>query len=498
MEPRYQALEKEVAGQQIPPVPPTYTPGPAPTLQDAQKQTMEQGWVTAAMFLGVLGGAMTRRPITNALAAFTGMANGLEEGNQKKFDDNMKTWEAENKRAQEATQNAQRRYENILKNNALSIEQKKIMMQIEGYRWDDLAVVRTAEQKGLEELGHIVDGRDKFLGDLDRTTGTAGKSMQQQMWDTQARAWVQSPEGQQRAQAIAEYRYPPVTTLGRTGYQGSVNQALMDRVFQINPGYDDTQWEGKKAGAKVAGTTDERVRQRTEIAFAVGPESRSVRSLNVAIDHLDAMEKWASALKNNDIQTINRIKNYLITEFGGAAPNNLMAARQIVGGEIVKAISNNGGGVTERQEAQKYFSTANSPEQIAQLSAVYRRLLAGQMNGLEQQYIGGGGAGEKFEQTKLLPRTREALTLARTQDIPDIADEALAGHINRLANQMDKFLKAVATGTAEQIESAAPGPAAAGEAGAKAATSVGGYISDVWSRAQRKGWSLTPLDERPQ
>ena len=86
------------------------------------------------------------------------------------------------------------------------------------------------------------------------------------------------------AKAIAEYRRAPLTGFALRSPGAA---AMMRRVEELNPSYD----------AKNYATA-----QRTNNSFAVGVEGRTVRSFNVAIDHLDTLKDAADALKNNDIK----------------------------------------------------------------------------------------------------------------------------------------------------------------------------------------------------
>jgi len=175
------------------------------------------------------------------------------------------------------------------------------------------------------------------------------------------------------AKTIAEGKAPmPSPWVMRSEY----GKKLMERVLTINPEYDAATFGG---------------RQRAVGVFSGGPEGRSTRSMNVAIEHLDSLDKLVSALHNGDIQIINRIKQEYTKQFGGTAPTNFDSAKHIVGQEIVKAIVANGGSMAERQEAGAQISRANSPQQLKGVIDTYIDLLGGQLRGLEKQYRGTTG-----------------------------------------------------------------------------------------------------------
>ncbi|MGH8259834.1 MAG: hypothetical protein ACREUG_09100, partial [Steroidobacteraceae bacterium] len=60
--------------------------------------------------------------------------------------------------------------------------------------------------------------------------------------------------------------------------------------------------------------------------------------------------------------------------------------RQIVAGEIVKAIVATGGGMGEREEAASNINAASSPQQLAGVIGTYQQLLTGKLQALGHQY----------------------------------------------------------------------------------------------------------------
>lgn len=170
------------------------------------------------------------------------------------------------------------------------------------------------------------------------------------------------------AQMIASGQLPPLSSFAIAKPRG---QQIMARVSEINPEYDATDFSAKK---------------KAQGDFASGKEGRSIRSFNVALEHLDTLGGLADALKNGDAPLINKISNAYATQTGGTAPNNFDAAKKIVGDEIVKAIVGAGGGVADRKAASDTIDAAKSPDQLAGVIAQYKELMTGQLTGLKQQY----------------------------------------------------------------------------------------------------------------
>lgn len=169
-------------------------------------------------------------------------------------------------------------------------------------------------------------------------------------------------------------------------------------------------------------------------AFDSGPQANTVRSLNVAIQHLDVLGGLADALHNGNIQAVNRFGNAIATETGNAAPTNFNAAKAIVGDEIIKAIVGSGGALADRENAQNQINAANSPAQLTQIVKTYKALMAGQLHGLRKQYENSTGR-DDFN-AKLFPETVQQLEAVaapkavaplNAQNLPRVAPPAPAG-----------------------------------------------------------------------
>lgn len=191
------------------------------------------------------------------------------------------------------------------------------------------------------------------------------------------------------AQMIANNQIPMLSGYALKSPWG---QAVVGRVRDLNPQYAGADYGSNAAALK---------------QFTSGKNGNTVRSLNVAVQHLDQLGALAQALSNGDVPAINRISNWWKTNTGQAAPTNFNAGKKLVADEIVKAIVGSGGGVADREEASKSINAAGSPAQLAQVIETYQGLLTGQLNGLRQQYQTATGR-DNFE-TLLLPETRSKL-----------------------------------------------------------------------------------------
>ena len=150
------------------------------------------------------------------------------------------------------------------------------------------------------------------------------------------------------------------------------------------------------------------VEQSTLRAFSAGPEGRSVRSFNTAVDHLDTMSKLATALENNDIRVFNTVANAFAKGVGVAAPTNFDTAKSIVGGEVAKALAGSSMALKDREEIRDTISRANSPAQLAGSVRTLQELMGGQLKSLKQQYQ--TGTNRKDFDAKLSPRARQVVS----------------------------------------------------------------------------------------
>jgi hypothetical protein len=191
-------------------------------------------------------------------------------------------------------------------------------------------------------------------------------------------------------------------------------------LIQANPGLTPAQIADKVAtgGAERAGTA------ATIKAFDIGQQGNSVRSFNVGLSHLDTLDELATALQNKDLKVINRIGNAWAAETGQSAPTSFDAARNIVGDEIVKAVTGSAGALGDREAAAATISKINSPQSLKDVIKTYKTLMVGQLTGLKQQFVSAGGKPESFD-AKLSPETKKFLaTEKRTPATPPPATNA--------------------------------------------------------------------------
>ncbi|PDT74121.1 hypothetical protein CO675_26995 [Bradyrhizobium sp. C9] len=202
--------------------------------------------------------------------------------------------------------------------------------------------------------------------------------------------WLKSqpPDVQAYIKKIADYEIDPRTTSIKGGHR----EQVLSAVAQYDPTYDQNSF-----GSRAKAMRD----------FATGTQGNAIRSFDVAIDHLDTLQKYSDALKSGDVRLINSLRNKWLTETGSALPTNVQAVAPIVGAEVSKAIIGSNNALADREELRKPLQIANSPEQISGAIQGYKGLMAGQLKGLKKQYE--DTTGKKDFDSRVRPATRSAL-----------------------------------------------------------------------------------------
>jgi hypothetical protein len=170
--------------------------------------------------------------------------------------------------------------------------------------------------------------------------------------------------------AILEHRAAPPS--GNT----TRSSQLMQIVQAADPTYDAQQYKTK---------------QGIETAFTAGLPSRTLKSINVADDHLKVLNNTISALQNGDVKLLNQLGNTIATQMGAPAPTDFNGVKTIVADELVKAILGGAGALGDRKAIQETISSASSPDQLRSMIKRYQEMMEGQRTGLAEQYKSGGG-----------------------------------------------------------------------------------------------------------
>jgi hypothetical protein len=90
---------------------------------------------------------------------------------------------------------------------------------------------------------------------------------------------------------------------------------------------------------------------------------------------------------------------------GDPAPTNFEGVKELVGDEIIKAVTGGAGALGDREGIKKTLDAANSPEALNSILDQYRDLSVGQLKTFRRRYE--FGTGRKDFDEMLAPETRE-------------------------------------------------------------------------------------------
>lgn len=193
----------------------------------------------------------------------------------------------------------------------------------------------------------------------------------------------------------------------------ALRQSVLNRAAEIGgQGADGaTVAPADIAGNIVSNKQDVGMQTKAVKDFSTGVQGKQVNAFNTAIDHLSTMDKLTDALQGGDTKAVNAIANTIASQTGSPAPTNFNAAKQIVTSEVIKAVVASGGGVKEREEAERNFAAAGSPAQLKGVINTYKQLLGGQLNSLGLQYE--NTTGRKDFDKKLTGDAKQAFSSVR-------------------------------------------------------------------------------------
>ena len=190
------------------------------------------------------------------------------------------------------------------------------------------------------------------------------------------------------AKSIAEYRVPPMSG---TALLKPRNAAIMQRVMELNPNYQAQKYK----------EVDSALRQ-----YDTGKAGEAIKSFNRSILHLGNLEKMVDALQNGNTKVFNKLSNSWKEETGGTAPGDFVSVSQIVGDELVKAVTGSAGALGDREELKATLSQSKSPAQLRSIINRYKELMGDNLIVQEQGYRSATGLND-FEDRLLTAAARE-------------------------------------------------------------------------------------------
>lgn len=395
-----------------------------------------ESYIQQLSAMGAIGSGEVRQRATRALRQISGLINQ----SNKDYAGEIKQWDTEHKEIMKISSDQAKDIEAVWANPKMSFAEKQLETQLLSVERRDEALMSfshdpqqieqlmTQRVEIAQRLGQLKSQVDQRAGSgllsdqtidgmVDQILAGSKRSdilqhlkqedasrVENRLYEVMRERNIDPAEFQRRqaagdmdptdsgiARAIANYQQPALTTFGSRSPQ---HRAIMEEVYRINPDY---KVNGYKVMADFSGS---------------GKHADTMRSMNVAIDHMDALDQLSSAMKSGNYRLINQAKALFKIQTGSAAPTNLQEAAAFVGSEVQKALA--ASTQAERLEAASHFgNVGNSPEQATGATATARRLLAGQLDGLRRQYKNGTGL-DNFDDL-LDPRTVQVLDATRNR-----------------------------------------------------------------------------------
>jgi hypothetical protein len=312
------------------------------------------------------------------------------------------------KRIEDAIAKGPAEFTRLLNESKLGTEKFMEMNKPHYVNQDTGAGGRTLTSPGLGGAATVVPGSEftKTMTFADRIA-QKNANLAQQRLDQETATGVLTPQSLDVAANV--YLQTGQLPQGMGKSASGLRTQVMNRATELSTGKPAAD----VAGGIVEAKQDVASRGKAVKDFSTGTQGRQVNAFNTAIDHLGTMDKLSDALQNGDIKAFNALGNTIARQTGVPAPTNFDAAKQIVTSEVIKAVVASGGGVTERQEAERNFANANSPAQLKGLINTYQDLLGGQLKSLSLQYE--NTTGRKDFDKKLTPAAQSVVARVRSE-----------------------------------------------------------------------------------
>lgn len=416
------------------PPPPEQQRLPAPPSMDPQRyQQNALAFVGVMAVMGALAGKFTRNAGNASLNAFAGAVKGFQTGNLEAYEQKSKEWQQTTEQMLKNNKMVLDKYRAVLDNKSLNIEQQMMASKLIAAEYQDKIAFDALDAGNYTMFAQLYDkkvrAQDKTVESFLKLRGTKFHETEENQGKARL---LETPEAQAYIQGLEpgpRMKYegflktygsgaPPLSPAGASaGGSGARNQIFADwkNNYTKENGHPPSPDEQKRflqsmttVRSAPAMALQKYIEEHPEASpediaqfaahysseqkatrdFGSGTQGNAIRSFSVALDHLDVAEQLGQALKNGDNQRVNALRNTIKEQFEGwEGAVDFNFAKKIVGDEITKSILGSGAGTgQDREDIQKAFSSANSPQQLEGVIRTAKRLMAGQLRGLKQQY----------------------------------------------------------------------------------------------------------------
>lgn len=233
-----------------------------------------------------------------------------------------------------------------------------------------------------DRVGNDPVGAQAF--DPSKILGTMGKHGEEFL------PYIQDPMERQLVQDVGDgIANLDVATSRATMAGGSLNRSQLAMLaHQYNPMWSENMSTANATAAR---------------RFYIDNGNR-IQSFNAVAAHLDLAQRYATALQNGDVKTLNYLKNVWGEQFNNPAPGNFQQLGAYLGDEIARSLIGSQNGETDRRILGAPFSAARTPQELNGAFNTARNFIGEQMRATQQRYKAIGGSEENYR-AQLLPET---------------------------------------------------------------------------------------------
>lgn len=167
---------------------------------------------------------------------------------------------------------------------------------------------------------------------------------------------------------VTNYRLDP---LKMTSLKNNQREQLISMASQVDPNYTSSQYP---------------VVEDTRKDYTSGKSAQTIRSLNTAIGHLNALAESGKALGNSQIPLINSAKNAIAQGSGQPGVGRFNTTANAVAGEMATVFKNSGATDDEIKTWRQQLDPNMSPAQLQTSISQMIELMGSRLNALQTQY----------------------------------------------------------------------------------------------------------------
>ena len=267
------------------PEPPPVREPPPPPKFNFRKEANE--FLGIAGMIALVAGAAGRQHSINALSAFSGAVTGLREGQQERFDQAYKTWNAELTALKEKVGEEARRYRQIFENRKLGVEEKRAQLQLVASEYQNQTMYEQARTNDILRAAQVYQ---QMVGQLERLDDSRKRFDEEKRAHDETQRHHIEEEALQRGRYSGSVMSPEAISLLVDEWQAT-GRAPAGWRLGFGPGSNQNRKAFQEEAVR-RGVTGERIRQAM---IGMASEMSGSRALGLMSTKIDVIIESASA-----------------------------------------------------------------------------------------------------------------------------------------------------------------------------------------------------------